>query len=75
VETQRGTSKWYIYNFIADRLIRSLRAKIRALTRRTSQQDLGYVLARPLRTACSGVACCLVRNEPSRADRRLWSGL
>jgi RNA-directed DNA polymerase len=43
---KRGTGKWYVYTFIADRPIRSLKAKIRALTRRTSQQDLGYVLAR-----------------------------
>jgi len=43
---KRGTDKWYVYTFIADRAIRSLKAKIRALTRRTSQQDLGYVLAR-----------------------------
>ena len=43
---KRGTSKWYVYTFIAGRPIRSLKAKIRALTRRTSQQDPGYVLAR-----------------------------
>jgi RNA-directed DNA polymerase len=43
---KRGTDKWYVYTFIADRPIRSLKAKIRALTHRTSQQDLGYVLAR-----------------------------
>jgi RNA-directed DNA polymerase len=43
---KRGTGKWYVYTFIADRPIRSLKGKIRALTRRTSQQDLGYVLAR-----------------------------
>jgi RNA-directed DNA polymerase len=43
---KRGTSKWYVYTFIAQRPIRSLTAKIRALTRRTSQQDLGYVLTR-----------------------------
>jgi RNA-directed DNA polymerase len=41
-----GTSKWYVYTFIADRCIRSAKAKIRALTHRTSQQDLGYVLTR-----------------------------
>ena len=35
-----------MYTFIAQRPIRSLKAKIRALTRRTSQQDLGYVLTR-----------------------------
>ena len=43
---KRGTSKWYVYTFIADRPIRSLKAKIRALTNRTSQQDLRYVLIR-----------------------------
>lgn len=43
---KRGTDKWYVYTFIADRPIRSLKAKIRALTRRTSQLPLGYVLNR-----------------------------
>jgi RNA-directed DNA polymerase len=43
---KRGTSKWYVYTFIDDRPIRSLKAKIRALTRRTSQLDLEYVLTR-----------------------------
>jgi RNA-directed DNA polymerase len=43
---KRGTGKWYVYTFIDDRPIRSVKAKIRALTRRTSQQDLGYVLTR-----------------------------
>jgi RNA-directed DNA polymerase len=43
---QRGTAKWYVYTFIDDRPIRSLKAKIRALTRRTSQLDLGWVLTR-----------------------------
>jgi RNA-directed DNA polymerase len=41
-----GTDKWHVYTFIADRPIRSLKAKIRALTNRTSQQDLRYVLIR-----------------------------
>jgi hypothetical protein len=43
---KKGTDKWYVYTFIADRPLRSLKAKIRALTRRTSQQDLGTVLIR-----------------------------
>ena len=43
---KRGTSKWYVYTFIDDRPVRSVKAKIRALTRRTSQLDLGYVLTR-----------------------------
>ncbi|MCF3134755.1 hypothetical protein IPZ69_31425 [Streptomyces olivochromogenes] len=43
---KRGTNKWYVYTFIADRPVRSLKAKIRALTHKTSQQDLAYVLTR-----------------------------
>ncbi len=38
---KRGTNTWYVYTFIDHRPIRSLKAKIRALTPRTSQQDLG----------------------------------
>lgn len=34
---KRGTNAWYAYTFIADRSIRALKAKIRALTHRTSQ--------------------------------------
>jgi RNA-directed DNA polymerase len=41
-----GSNKWHVYTFIADRPIRSLKAKIRALTHRTSQQDLKQVLIR-----------------------------
>ena len=41
-----GPNKWYVYTFIADRPIRSLKAKIRALTNRTSQQDPRAVLIR-----------------------------
>ena len=43
---KRGTSKHYVYTFIDDRPIRSVKAKIRALTPRTSQLDLEYVLTR-----------------------------
>jgi RNA-directed DNA polymerase len=41
-----GTNQWHVYTFIADRPIRSLKAKIRAITRRTSQQELAFVLRR-----------------------------
>lgn len=41
-----GTSKWYVYTFIADRPVKALKAKLRALTRRTSQADLGATLIR-----------------------------
>jgi RNA-directed DNA polymerase len=41
---KRGTNKWYVYTFIADRPVRSVKAKVRHLTHRTSQQDLAVVL-------------------------------
>jgi RNA-directed DNA polymerase len=41
-----GTNKRYVYTFIGDRPIRSLKAKIRALTNKTSQQNPGDVLIR-----------------------------
>jgi RNA-directed DNA polymerase len=43
---KRGTNRWHVYTFIAKRPIRSLKAKIRTLTHRRSQQDLGSVLRR-----------------------------
>jgi RNA-directed DNA polymerase len=43
---KRGTDKWFVYTFIADKPIRELKRKIRALTHRQSQVDLGAVLTR-----------------------------
>jgi RNA-directed DNA polymerase len=43
---KRGSSRWHVYTFIADRPIRSVKAKIRALTPRTSQQEPQAVLIR-----------------------------
>lgn len=43
---KNGTNKNYVYTFIADRPLRSVKTKIRALTRKTSQQPLGATLAR-----------------------------
>ena len=43
---KRGTNKWYVYTFIADRPVRQLKAKIRALTHKTSQWDLASILTR-----------------------------
>jgi RNA-directed DNA polymerase len=43
---KRGTSKHYVCTFTDDRPVRPVKAKIRALTRRTSQLDLEYVLTR-----------------------------
>ncbi len=41
-----GTNKWYVYTFIADRPVKALKTKIRALTHRTSLADLGATLIR-----------------------------
>jgi RNA-directed DNA polymerase len=43
---KRGTNKWFVYTFIADKPVRELKRKIRALTHRQSQVDLGAVLTR-----------------------------
>jgi RNA-directed DNA polymerase len=41
---KRGTNKRHVYTFVSGRAIRSVKAKIRALTPRASQRDLEYVL-------------------------------
>jgi RNA-directed DNA polymerase len=41
---KQGTSNRYVYTFISSRALRSVKAKIRAVTHRTSQQDLAVVL-------------------------------
>ena len=46
METPERFDKWYVYTFIADRPVRSVKAKIRALTHKTSQWDLAYLLTR-----------------------------
>jgi RNA-directed DNA polymerase len=46
VAPQEGNGKWHVYTFIADRPIRSVKVKIRALTHRQSQQELGSLLIR-----------------------------
>ena len=43
---KRGTSKWYVYTFIADRPFRAVKAKIRALTHRVSQANMATVIGR-----------------------------
>jgi RNA-directed DNA polymerase len=43
---KRGTGKWHVYTFIDDRPVRTLKAKVHALTPRTSQPDLEHVLTR-----------------------------
>lgn len=43
---KKGTQNWYVYTFPADRTIRSVKDKIRALTPRTSHHDLEATLTR-----------------------------
>jgi RNA-directed DNA polymerase len=43
---KRGTDKWFVYTFIADKPVRELKRKIRALTRRQSQVGFDAVLTR-----------------------------
>jgi len=43
---KRGTGKWHAWTFIDDRPVRTAKAKIRALTPRTSQLDLEHMLTR-----------------------------
>ena len=43
---KRGSNRYYVYTFIADRPLRQLKDKIRALTNRTSQQGPRDVLIR-----------------------------
>src|SRR5512135_1547230 len=45
-QRKRGTNQWHVYTLVADRPFRSVKARVRALTRRTSQQPLGATLER-----------------------------
>jgi RNA-directed DNA polymerase len=72
---KRGTAKWHVYTFVDARPVRSVKAKIRALTRRTSQQDLGYVLTR-LNQVMHGWASyfrhAVAKNTFSMLDNFAW---
>ena len=43
---KRGTNKWYVYTFIAQRPLWAVKAKIRSLTHRVSQANMGAVINR-----------------------------
>jgi RNA-directed DNA polymerase len=43
---KRGTSQWYVYTFIADRPLKAVKAKIRAMTHRVSQANPRTILIR-----------------------------
>ena len=72
---KRGTQKWYVYTFIADRPLRSLKAKIRRLTHRTSQQDLAVVLMN-LNSATHGWAHyfrhAVAKHVFTKVDNIVW---
>ena len=43
---KRGTNQWYVYTFIADRPLKAVKAKIRAMTHRVSQADPRTIVTR-----------------------------
>ncbi|WP_217231301.1 group II intron reverse transcriptase/maturase [Streptomyces anulatus] len=43
---KRGTEKWHVYTFIADKPVRGFKRKIRSLTHRKNQNELGSLLYR-----------------------------
>lgn len=45
-QRKRGTEKWYVYTFIADKPVQTLKRKIRSLTRRLSHADYRVTLIR-----------------------------
>jgi RNA-directed DNA polymerase len=75
---KEGTNKWHVYTFIADRPIRSVKRKIRALTHRFSQVDLEYLLDR-LNSIMGGWANyfrhAIAKNVFSMLDNFTWHRL
>lgn len=45
-QRKRGTDKWHVYTFIADKPVQTLKRKIRSLTRRLSHADYRITLIR-----------------------------
>ncbi|WP_329428976.1 group II intron reverse transcriptase/maturase [Streptosporangium sp. NBC_01495] len=75
---KQGTNKWHVYTFIADRPIKSVKTKIRALTHRFSQANLEYVLDR-LNSIMHGWANyfrhAIAKNVFSMLDNFTWQRL
>jgi len=69
---KQGTAKWYVYTFIDDRPVRSLKAKIRALTRRTSQLDPGCVLT-SLNQVMHGAGLTTSGTRSPRTSSACWT--
>jgi hypothetical protein len=70
-------AKHYVYTFIGQRPIRSLKAKIRALTHRTSQQELGFLLARLNQVMHGGelLQHAFAKNIFNMLDNFTWWGI
>jgi len=70
-----GTDKWYVYTFAADRSIRAVKAKIRAITHRTSQRDLEDLL-KQINKITQGWANyfrhAVVKHVYSAIDQVIW---
>jgi RNA-directed DNA polymerase len=45
-KNKRGSSRWYVYTFIADKPVQTLKRKIKSLTRKLSQADYRRTLTR-----------------------------
>ncbi|MGW6456950.1 group II intron reverse transcriptase/maturase [Streptomyces sp. NPDC055078] len=75
---KQGTDKWHVYTFIANRPIRSVKMKIRALTHRLSQANMEYVLDR-LNSIMHGWANyfrhAIAKNVFSMLDAFTWRRL
>ncbi|MEV8639438.1 group II intron reverse transcriptase/maturase [Streptosporangium sp. NPDC051023] len=75
---KQGTNKWHVYTFIAERPIKSVKAKIRPLTHRLSQANLEGVLDR-LNSIMHGWANyfrhAIAKNVFSMLDNFTWHRL
>jgi RNA-directed DNA polymerase len=73
---KRGSAKWHVYTFVGDRAIRTLKSAVRALTRRTSQQDPAAVLTRlgqVLRGWASYFRHAVAKNTFGRLAHFVWN--
>lgn len=76
---KRGTEKWFVYTFIADKPVREFKRKIRALTHRRSQVAFarsGPCWCRSTRSSAAGPTTSNMRqqNTPSIASTRSYGG-
>jgi RNA-directed DNA polymerase len=75
---ERGTTKWCVYTFIADRPARSLKDKVRALTSRLSQQPPRAVLIRLnqiMRGRSHYIRHAVAKHTMSSLENFVWHGV